>query len=114
MKLASGTPVVDGIGWIGAVMATIGDVVLVIELGAPDALNAAWYRTYKASALWLDDGIAYAVRGEMVDVGAVLRSWQRKQRPERKQFPFWSARRHAAPARPRAPMQAAVARQEAA
>ncbi len=90
MKLASGTPVVDGIGWIGAVMATIGDVVLVIELGAPDALNAAWYRTYKASALWLDDGIAYAVRGEMVDVGAVLRSWQRKQRPERKQFPFWT------------------------
>ena len=36
--IASGTPVIDGIGWIGAVMATIGDIVLVIELGAPDAL----------------------------------------------------------------------------
>jgi hypothetical protein len=71
MRLPFGTPIIDGIGWIGAVLVDDGATVLALELGANPLARASW-RTYQSSKLWLDGDIAFVVRGEMVDVAAVI------------------------------------------
>ncbi len=113
LGIPSGMPVIDQL-WVGAVVANIHGMVLAVELNA-DPLDVASWREYPRDQIMRSHAIAYVCRDED-DRQRVTASWHRKCgamtacRCDGLDICSPPARRHAAPARPRAPMQAAQAR----
>jgi hypothetical protein len=77
VRLATGTPVIDGIGWIGCVVANVGRTILAVELGADDVLDVTAWREFPRSCVWLSRGVGYVARSKG-DIDAVIASWHRK------------------------------------